>query len=266
MGRLRARRSRRRSIGLVPGFGRGVWAACRWMLRRPQPALAAGLLGGMLWALWSYTQDADAFRIAHVLLPAESPLTLRKALIGESLWELDIRSLAEELSAQQPSLKQVRVVRQLPDTVRIVAIPRRPVAQVWFGRQWYLVDHDAFVLPEPNPEPYDGLIRMVGFERGGVKIGKDNTDERLHLALRVLDSLRRARLLISRRVTEVNVADLRQIRFLLNDDTEVRCGSEEELSAHLERLRGVLRALARQQIAVQYIDVRFQEPVVGPRT
>jgi cell division septal protein FtsQ len=266
MGRARIRRARRRSSGLVPRLARAAWAACQWAVRRPQPVLAAGLLAGAVWGLVRYTQAAGAFRIARVLLPAEPPLKLPRALVGESVWALDIRSLADELSAQQPSLKEVRVIRQLPQTIRVVAIPRRPVAQVRLG-SWYLVDQDGFILPDASAQPRQGLIRLVGFERGGtVRAGRANSDERLRLSLRVLGLLRRAPVLISRRVTEVNVGDPQQIRFLINDDTEVRCGSEEELSAHLERLRSALKTLTREHIAAQYIDVRFQEPVVGPRT
>ena len=65
---------------------------------------------------------------------------------------------------------------------------------------------------------------------------------------------------------EVNVSDPQQIRFLMEGDTEVRCGTEAELEAHLQRLRTALKAIARQSLDAQYIDVRFHEPVVHPRT
>ena len=78
--------------------------------------------------------------------------------------------------------------------------------------------------------------------------------------------IRRTPLSLSRRLIEINVVDPQQIRFLMEGDTEVRCGTESELDAHLQRLRVALRAIARQSLDAQYIDVRFQEPVVHPRT
>jgi len=84
--------------------------------------------------------------------------------------------------------------------------------------------------------------------------------------LRVLETLRKAPALIARRLTEINVTDPQQIRLVLDGQTEVRCGSEAELGAHLERLRAALNVISKEHLSVQYIDVRFPEPVVGPRT
>ena len=266
-------RQRRRFVGLIPRFGQALSAAGRWVLRHPQPFLLIALLTMTLWGLWSYGERAEAFRIAHVYLPPQSSLKLRAPLLGTNLWTLDIRTLAEELQQQQPWLKEVRVVRQPPNAIRIDAIPRMAVAQVRLDR-WYPVDRDGFILPEASIEPSPQLIRVEGFERGSnaLRIGKDNTDERLRLALRVLAKLRRAPPSISRRLAAVNVADPRQIRFLIDlpastdGPAEVRCGSEEELDAHLQRLHAALKAVTKQPFGVRYIDVRFHEPVIGPRT
>jgi cell division septal protein FtsQ len=208
-----------------------------------------------------------------VYLPPQSSLQLRQPLIGANLWDLDIRALADDLKKQQPWLKEIRVVRQLPNAIRIEPIPRVPIAQVRIdlsaqAGRWYPVDRDGFILPESNADPADRLIRLVGFERtgGALRAGRENTDERLKLALRVLEALRRAPSLIPRRLTEINVGNPQQIRFLIDGETEVRCGSEAELGAQLERLQAALKAVAKQPLDVRYIDVRFQEPVIGPRT
>ena len=270
------RRHRRRIIGLFPHAGRAVWTAARWVLRHPGPFLAAGGLAAGLWALGRYVQRAELFRIAHVELPAGVSLRVRESLMGDNLLTLDIRALAEEVTRQQPDVKQVRVVRRLPNTLRFEAIPRLPVAQVRLdpatsgggAGRWYAVDREGFILPEGSAEPSGGLLRVVGFEGGSstLRAGRENTDERLRLALRVAVSLRRTAPAIARRLTQLNVSDPRQIRFLLDGATEVRCGSEAELSAHLERLEGALKAIARHPVDVGYIDVRFQEPVIHPRT
>ncbi len=264
----RTRKRRKRWVGLLPRLGHGLWAAVWWIIRHPQPVMLAAMVGGAIWGLLSYIQRADAFRIAQVSLPANSSLALPEPLIGQNLWAVDLRALSERLTRQQPSLKEVRVTRQLPNALRIDAIPRIPAAQVHLDR-WYPVDREGFILAEPSGEPAERLIRLAGLDRtpGALKVGQQNTDERLQLGLRVLARLQRAPALVSRRLIEINVADPQQVRFVLAGETEVRCGSEVELEAHLARLQTALRALAkRQELAVQYIDVRFQEPVVGPRT
>lgn len=261
------RRRRIRVIGVLPRLGRGLWAVCRWSLHHPHTFMIAGAACLAIWLLWGYVSRSEAFRIASVSMPAHSSLRLPQPLIGENLLTLDLRALSEQLKRQDASLKEVRVVRHLPNAVSIEPIPRDPVAQVRLDR-WYPVDSDGFILPEGRREPMDELTRLVGFQRlrQPLKPGANHTNDRLRLALRVLARLQAAPSLVSRELTEVNVLNPQQIRFRLDGATEVRCGSEAELTAHLKRLRMALRVVARQQATVGYIDVRFQEPVLGPQT
>ena len=270
------RQRARRFIGFVPGLWRGGIAVGRWVVCRPQPfLLGAGLVAGSIW-LCGYLQRSDAFRIAQIALPADTSLNVPDSVVGQNLWRLNLGALAERLHQQQPDLKEIRIIRQLPNTLRIEPVKREPVAQVRLdlpaplARQagrWYPVDREGFILLEPTSEPAERLVRLTGFERAGaLKAGKDNDNERLRLALRVLGVLRRSPLLMARRLTELNVAVPQQIRFTIGEATEVRCGSETELSTHLQRLQAALKAMAKRSLAAQYIDVRFPEPVIAPKT
>lgn len=256
----RARRRTRRIIGVLPRIGGWLAAGGRWLLRHPQPLILAVVLSFGVSGLQTYAQRANTFRISRVLLPADSALRLRSPLIGENLWAVDLQAVARDLEQQQPWLKEVRVIRQMPDTVRIDPIARVPVAQLKLDR-WYDVDQEGFVLPEPKSGPEERAVQVTGVS--GLRPGRPNTDERLQLALRVLAEVKHSRPAIARRVTEINVAYPQEIRFMLDGETEIRCGSETELAAHLERLQGALKALAKQSLAVRYIDLRFQEPVIG---
>jgi len=251
--------------GLVPQFVRGLFAGSRWLRRHPQPAVVTVVMAGVLWVLWAAALRSEAFRITQVLLPAQSSLKLPEPLLGNNLWALDIQALARTLHQQQPWLKTVRVVRELPSAIRIQAIERIPLAQVKLS-QWYPVDRDGFILPASGEEPSPNLIRILGFDRGGLKVGALNTDDRLTTALRVVQSLRRTAGPISRRLTAVDVTNPQQLRLTLDGDTEVRCGAETDLGVQLERLRATLKIIAKQPMAVRYIDVRFKEPVIAPRT
>jgi cell division septal protein FtsQ len=259
------RKSRRRIQGVIPATFGMLWSSLRWMIRHPQTGFVVAAIGILGWALWGYVQRAEAFRIARVQFPPNSDLTLSEPLLGENLLTIDLRRLSRSLKAQQPALKEIRIVRQLPNTLRIEPISRTPVAQVKLDR-WYPVDGAGFVMPKAETQPLDRLIRIVGVDRAAVRPGQENDEERLRLGLRVLTTVRRAPFSISRRVLEVNVSDPQQIRFLMDGDTEVRCGTEAELDAHLARLRAALKAMSRQSLDAQYIDVRFHEPVVHPRT
>lgn len=266
MAASRSRRRRKQWKGVLPLTVRYVWTAIRWVARHPQPIVFAGLIGVSGWALHAHVRRAEAFRIVNVTLPADTAFTLPEPLIGQSLWDVDLQRLSAQLQKQKPALKSVRVTRQLPNTLRVSAIPRIPVAQVRLDR-WYPVDRDGFILPEPSQDAYPRLVQLSGLDRSVLKPGRSYEDGPLPLALRVAEKTRRAPALVSRRVVEINVADPEQIWFVLDSEMEVRCGSEAELDAHLTRLKHAFRALAkRRELMVRYIDVRFEEPVVGPLT
>lgn len=266
MSPLRSRRSARRVRGVLPRAVEGVRAAIRWTTGHPQPFLAAVAAAVILWSLVGFAQRTAAFKVAAVQWPAQPPLTLKEPLVGTNVWQVNLRAVAEELKRQQPSLKAVRVTRQLPNRIRIDAVPRMPVAQLRLDR-WYAVDREGFILPAGQAVPEEGLVRLAGIERSsGVKAGQESRDDRVRLGLRVIQLLRTRAPQLGRRLTEVNVADLQGIRFVLDDAMEIRCGSEAELDAHVRRLRETLRTIAKQQLTVQYIDLRFQEPVVAPRS
>lgn len=266
-----ARHRRQRFRGIIPRLGRALAAGVRRAIRHPQSLILSGVLLMAGWALWDHARRTDAFRITQVLFPSDSSLTLREPILNTNLWDLDIHALARELKRQQPWLKEVRVIRQLPNAIRVEAIPRIPVAQVRLpppvggAGRWHPVDQEGFLLSPGSPAASEDLVRFSG-TGPALSIGKANTDERLLLALRILQKLRRSPVLVSRRLTEINVADPQQIRFVVDGELEVRCGSEPELDAHLSRLRASLRAVSQQPMSVRYIDVRFKEPVVGPRT
>lgn len=260
----RRRKSARRSAGALPRLVRGILAGGAWLLHHPHSAVAGVLLVAAGWVLWSYTQRADAFRVSRVELPADPVFTLRGPVIGENIWAVDLTLLAEQLKRQQPWLKQVRVIRQLPDTIRVHAVPRLPVVQVRLDR-WHAVDREGFVLPQGTALPDEALIRLTVDRATPLRAGAESPDERLQAGLRILASLRRSPALALRRVTEINLSDPNAIRFTLDEEMEIRCGSEGELDGHLKRLQATLRAIAKQDLAVRYIDLRFHDPVVGTR-
>ena len=269
-----AKRRRQRVIGVVPRLGHGLRWLLRWLWAHPQPFVAIGTIALLAGVSVSFLRHSEAFRVAAVSVPDQSALRPPGTLIGANIWEVDLQRLSDELQRQQPSLKAVRVTRRLPSTIRIEPIRRIPVAQVRLD-QWYPVDDEGVILPEGSAEGSAKLVKLVGVHRvaNGLRLGKNDTSEPLALALRVLERVRKSPLSISRRVREINVAEPSEIRLVLassdlpqDDGTEVRCGSEAELAAHLERLRAVLKVVGKQQLAVRYIDVRFPEPVIGPRT
>lgn len=285
---------RRRTRGVVPQAGRWLGKGLAGAVRRPALLAMLAVLAVSGWGVWRIAQSSSLFRITQVLVPPEVSFRLPEPLLGRNVWEVDVQALAAELEAQAPGLKTVRVIRQLPDTLRVEVFPRIPLGAVRLVHgaarpSWYAVDAEGFVMPTAAPEQGEPLVRITGWERSGrLQVGKDRPNERLDLALRILQARQRHPAWLSPRLVELNVSEPQQIRLLvalapasafnlgapnpaLTDDpaagtVEVRCGSEGELESNLRRLRASLERIGEPLPPIKYIDVRFPEPVIAPQS
>jgi hypothetical protein len=261
-----ARRSRRSVKGVIPAALGWLIRGARFLITPPSWLVTLAVAGGCAYATWAMVRVSPAFRVVSVHLPPKSTLRLPEGLIGTNLWAVDMAALGETLNAQQPHLKQVRVTRVPPSSLRIDIRERAPVAQVQVG-SWHPIDEDGFVLPQSSPTPLDGLVVLKGVSDSNapLKVGRAHEGERLQRALRVARLLAGSPLLRGQRIRSIDAGDPKQLRFTLDGDVEIRCGSEPELAMQLKRLRAALETVWQNQVPVRYIDVRFPDPVIGPR-
>src|SRR3989338_4065041 len=118
MAKRRGGRTALRS-GAIPRLARALWRAIRWLWRHPQPVFALLFVIGGRAALWRVVTTSDAFQVTDIRVPEDSGLKVSNDLVGQNLWQVDVRRLADELSAQQPAFKRIRVTRRPPHTLEI---------------------------------------------------------------------------------------------------------------------------------------------------
>lgn len=243
-------------------------AGVRWTMRHPRGLIALGVVLACGWTAWRSATTSDAFRITDVRIPAESHLSVPvSSLKGRNLWTVDLKALEADLKAQRPHLKRVRVIRILPRTLGLEVVERVPVAQLFLGG-WHPVDAGGYILPQASSAPLGQLVLLKGIDspKQPLKVGQANANERLSRALQIAEQLHRSPLLAGHRLTTVDVADPAQLTFVIDGDVEIRCGNDTQLASHLRRLRAVLQQVAKHGLAIRYIDLRFSDPVIGPRT
>lgn len=288
----------------------------KWCVSHPQLFFMLAMLGVSSLGVWTVVSRSEAFAITEVQVPANVSLKVPESLIGQNLWSVDLSSLAALLNTQQPHLKRLRVIRRLPHTLQIEAVERTPLAQLKLSQWsphphsvrrtddspsanmqvggWHLIDEEGFILPQGRPTPWEHLVMLKGMEGAEppLRVGRENTDERVSSALRVVARLVRSSALAHRQVVAVDVSNPQHVTAWIrpalsesvqstsqkktaltpeqledaDEEIEIRCGSEEELATQLERLRAVLQTVDSKSLAIRYIDVRFKDPVIGPRT
>ena len=255
-----------RQQGLIPQAGTLLWRAGRWLVTRPAlwALLLVGLGGGGVG--WRVLTQTEAFRLERIETPPDIDFAIPNGLIGRNMWAVDLRQLADQLKAQRPHLKRVRVIRRLPDTLVIEVLARVPVAQVQLSAgTWHAVDREGVVLPSLGRAPASHLAVLKGLKPERIKAGRAPAEEGLRKAARVVESLQRTPALIGHRLTSLDLGEAEEMTVVLDETFEVRFGREDQLPKQLARLRPALSLLHDRSIDVRYIDVRFEEPVVGQR-
>ena len=245
----------------------------RWM--PPRRALAAavavcGLAGYGLYRAAGLVHAAEALTVSRItvrganrMAPGEV-LTLLDGLRGRSLVTTDLEAWRQRLLGA-PWVADAAIRRVFPGTVAVAVEEREPLGIGRIGPSLHLIDRTGTIIDEFGPgyaeldlPIIDGLGATVG-ERGALV-----DERRAALAGRLLADLQQHPDL-ARRVSQIDVSDVRDAVVVLKDDTAlVRVGDErfaERVRTYLE-----LAPRLRQEVpAIDYVDLRFDERIyVGP--
>ena len=156
-------------------------------------------------------------------------------------------------------------MRVLPSRVEVLLKRRTPVAQIAFSR-FVQVDRYLVVLTGSSNEAFANLPIITGtpMPKNGVYVGTRIKDPITRRAIRLADIIIRSKLLGKHELSKVDIGDPKNISFYIDSDIEVRIGSAQ----YMERLRTLsetLRAVDLDKKKIRYIDLRFDDVVIGPR-
>ena len=185
-------------------------------------------------------------------------------LSNSGAWQADLDVIARELKGL-PWVRDAVVTRVLPDGLRVRVTEREPrvIARTGAGRLVW-VDDDGVALGAASPGEQDFFVR--GLEEARTDEALKFNRERVRAALELSRDWAAAGL--SRRVSEVNLDDLRDVRVQLSGEdaaVEVRLGRED----FAKRFRQALEVLDAQRATprgpyVTYVDVsQGKRAVVG---
>ena len=188
-------------------------------------------------------------------------------LSNAGVWQADLEVIANEIKGL-PWVRDAVVTRVLPAGLRVRVTEREPriIARTSQGKLVW-VDDDGVVLGSASPDERDFFVR--GIEESRTDEAVKGNRERVKTALELANDLAQAGL--SRRVSEVNLEDLRDVRAQLAGDdaaVEVRLGRED----FAKRFRQALEVLDAQRgtaraLFITYVDVsQGKRAIIGTGT
>lgn len=233
--------------------------------------LSLTTLGVLLGGVVAYAVNSTTFQLQEVkilnigTLTPDQSFKFSELQRGENLLQLDLVNVQQVIKRNHPEFKEVRVRRVLPNRVEVLLKRRTPVAQVLFSR-FIQVDKDLVMLPGSATAPFRNLTIIEGapIPRAGLAVGVTLEDDSTRKALRLMDIIKQTNILRKHVLTKIDITDPKNIILFVDGIIEIRMGGSHFVE-RLKILDQTLRTVELNPSKISYIDLRFDDIVVGPK-
>lgn len=231
-----------------------VW----WRVARSAAVLAILAYGG--YRAGTLVLSASELEVRHVVVEGNRRLSMGEAtalldgLRGENLVTVDLDLWKARLQASS-WVADAELRRRFPATIVVRVIEREPVGIARLRDELFLVDAAGGIIDEFGPRYADCDLPIIDGLLVARKDGSRVDDTRAQLVGDMLKDLNR-RPVVARRVSQIDVTDVSDVRVILADDpTVLRLGDTkflDRISAYL----GLVGELRQRVPDVEYVDLR----------
>ena len=193
---------------------------------------------------------------------------LDKKIVGTNIFFLDLNELKEEIGLLRPEFKKIVLRRLLQNKLIVQGELRKSIAQIRSDR-YYLVDDEGVVLPNVKNFPDKNLPIITGL---GINLAKTSNitfskfqKDKLDKAIELINEMTNNRELSEYKLKVVDVTDPGNVSFFLTSaNIEIKIGNTD-FRGRLEIFSTVLEQMNSDIDSFKYIDLRFEDPIIGPR-
>ena len=187
-------------------------------------------------------------------------VSLLDGLRGRNMVFLDLEAWRRKLTGS-PWVADAALRRVLPGTVDVMIVERAPMGIGRIGDDLYLVDERGSIIDEFGPNYADLDLPVIDGLTAPASEGGLLIDEaRAALAARVIASIH-TRPALARRLSQIDVRDVRDAVVILKDDTAMIRVGDERFVDRLQAYLDLAPALRERVPEIDYVDLRFDERV-----
>jgi len=230
-------------------------------------------------------KKAAYFKVADIIASEENDIDI-SSFKGRNMLTLDLKKEAERLSKLYPVYKKISLVRILPNRIYVDFVKRNTVAYVKLEK-YFSIDENSVLFDTEGEEgksgylPDDGLPVILGLEKKISRpiLGTKYSYKELKLALEIIRelSLKNIPRDYQIRIVDVNrpenasiIMDFFLDRSNFSRDRGERNAFEvivgqENIAYRIGLLASFLDQIDKSQDNIEYIDLRFKEPVIKLR-
>lgn len=187
---------------------------------------------------------------------------------GQNIFKLNLREEAQKLSRQNPDYKQVVLGRLLPDKIEVDFIAYKPIARVELS-EYFCVDEQGVLFCCTGQKEdilrlplITGLASRISHPRSGIRYNENSLLAALEF---IIDLSSDKKLTKQIKIKEMNLANANDIFLFTVSGCKINLGIAKFLKKKLSVLRSLFGESNFNLANIEYIDLRFREPVVKHR-
>jgi cell division septal protein FtsQ len=185
-----------------------------------------------------------------------------KDLKGNNIFKVDIKKIDRQIAERYPYIAQLRVVRQLPDRILILAKKREPLMQIYYRKKYLILDTEGVALYYTLQQNVLPQVYGIPIEHDWLFLGKHIRGPALSKVVDILNMFKSSPYLRRWRIHTVQADNLSKIDLLVGENMHVIL-DQEDTQDKIELLQMLISANKINLGQVKYIDLRFKEPVIA---
>ena len=225
------------------------------------------VVGALSNRLVFFLTHEDLFKIQAVVVdPALKDMNINSAslerLKGKNIFKVNLGAIQDEMRRQYPTVDQLRLIRHFPDKIYVAAQHRKPFAFVDNQGRRVVVDRNGIVVAAP----FMSNLRLPVISGVNVKmdvaVGKSLGQREIIVALSIIRAIQTNEDLKTFFVTSMDLSNLSSINFQLSNQMKIII-DDDKIYPKIRKL-GILLAQGHIDFKnYRYIDLRFEEPILG---
>jgi cell division protein FtsQ len=246
-----------------PSRKRTGWARLRVRALRTLLVLAVlGYGGYRAYALLHRTTFLQVRRIVirgNERLSNGEVLALVDGVRGTNILLVDLAEWRRRVMSS-PWVAEAHLHRELPGTIEIAVVERKPVGIGRLGGELFLVDGSGVIVDQYGPNYVEFDLPIIDGLAAGDPGGPMVDPARAQLAARVVFALQ-ARQDLARRVSQIDVSDVRDAVVVLEGETALLRLGDDQFAERLQSYIDLASALHEQVPAIDYVDLRYDDRI-----
>ena len=185
-----------------------------------------------------------------------------RRLKGRNIFKVDINKLQAKIQQQYPQVAELRVMRELPDRIKVLAKKRDILFQTMWKGKMLLVDAEGVAMYYTLKAVDLPLVQGLLGPQAKVSSGYPINVKSLGLVLGIIHNLKAHPHTAGLKVTSMDITNLAKINVVFSVGLRIIL-DEDQYGLKLGMLEMLMAQRKIDFVRVKYIDLRFHEPVLG---